>query len=58
MNERRFDFAVGIVLITASLVFFVMPVFVPFLFVLISFIMGVRFFLRGHNGKRNHSSLY
>ncbi len=53
MDKRTYNFAVGIVLIILSLVFFIMPgllgfdMFIPFLFALISFILGIAFFFMG-----------
>lgn len=57
MDKQKFDFAAGIVLILASLAFFVMPAFldmdafIPFLFALVSFVLGVGFFFMGHGEK-------
>ena len=57
MDKRTYSFAVGIVLIIASLVFFTLPSFlnldalIPFLFALVSFILGIGFFFMGHSEK-------
>ena len=57
MDRRKFDFAVGIVLIIVSILFFAMPAFlnmdafIPFIFALVSFILGIGFFFMGHNEK-------
>lgn len=57
MDKRKFDFAVGIILIIVALVFFTIPAFlnmdafIPFLFALVSFILGIGFFFMGHGEK-------
>ena len=57
MDKRKFDFAVGIVLIIVSLIFFTLPVFInidsfiPFMFSLVSFILSIGFFFMGHAEK-------
>jgi ABC-type polysaccharide/polyol phosphate export permease len=57
MDKRKFDFAAGIVLIIASILFFAMPAFlnmdafIPFLFALVSFVLGIGFFFMGHGEK-------
>ena len=53
MDKRTFNFAAGIVLIIASIVFFTLPNFVnldpffPFIFALISFVLGIGFLFMG-----------
>jgi hypothetical protein len=55
MNQRTYGFAAGTVLIIASILFFVFPfllnydAFIPFLFALVSFILGVGFFFMGYS---------
>jgi len=57
MDKRTYNFAVGIVLIIASILFFTLPfllkldAFIPFMFALVSFILGVGFFFMGQSGK-------
>jgi hypothetical protein len=57
MDKRKFDFATGIILIMTSLVFFMMPAFldmdglIPFMFALVSFVLGIGFFFMGHGEK-------
>jgi len=57
MDKQKFDFAVGVVLIIVSLAFFTMPAFLnidalfPFLFALVSFMLGIGFFFMGHGEK-------
>jgi hypothetical protein len=57
MDKRKFDFAVGIILIITSLVFFTMPAFldmdalIPLMFALVSFVLGIGFFFMGHSEK-------
>ena len=57
MDKRTYNFAVGIVLIIASMVFFTLPfflnmdAFIPFLFALVSFVLGIGFFFMGQSGK-------
>jgi len=57
MDRRKFDFAVGIILIIVSIIFFTIPSFlnldalIPFLFALVSFILGIGFFFMGHAEK-------
>ncbi len=57
MNKRTYSLAVGILLIIVSIVFFVIPYFLkfdaffPFLFTLVSFILGIGFFFMGLNEK-------
>jgi hypothetical protein len=57
MDKRKFDFAVGVILIIVSLVFFKIPAFLnldalfPFMFALVSFILGIGFFFMGHAEK-------
>lgn len=54
MNKRTYSFAVGVVMILASLAFFLLPVFfsldafVPLGFSLVSFLVGIGFFFMGH----------
>jgi ABC-type polysaccharide/polyol phosphate export permease len=55
MDKRTYNFAVGIVLIIASLAFFILPslvnleYFIPIMFALVSFILGVGSFYRGYS---------
>ena len=57
MDKRAYNFLAGTVLIFVSLVFFVLPVFldmdafIPFMFALVSYILGIGFFFMGHAGK-------
>ncbi len=57
MDKRKFDLVVGTILIIVSLALFIIPAFlnldyfIPFLFALISFILGIGFFFMGHNEK-------
>ena len=57
MDKRTYNFAVGIILIIVSLAFFILPsllnldYFIPFLFALASFILGIWFFFMGNSEK-------
>ena len=57
MDRRTFDFIVGIVLIMVALVLFIMPAFlnldyfIPLMFALVSFVLGIGFFFMGHGEK-------
>ncbi len=57
MDRRTYSFAVGIILIIASITFFAMPYFlnmdalIPFMFALVSFIVAIGFFFMGHTEK-------
>ena len=57
MDKRKFDLVVGTILIIVSLAFFIMPAFlnldylIPFLFALVSFVLGIGFFFMGHGEK-------
>ena len=57
MNKRTYRFAVGIVLVILSLAFFIMPsllnldYFIPIMFALVSFILGIWFFFMGNSEK-------
>jgi len=57
MDKRTYNFAVGIVLIIVSLAFFILPsllnldYFIPFMFALVSFILGVSSFYKGYSEK-------
>ena len=57
MDKRTYNFSVGIILLIAAVVFFVLPAFlnldsfIPFLFALVSFILGIGFFFMGQSGK-------
>ena len=57
MDKRTYNFAVGIILIIASLAFFILPsllnldYFIPLMFALVSFILGVRSFFMGYSEK-------
>ncbi len=55
MDRRTYRFAVGLVLVIISLAFFILPsllnldYFIPFMFALVSFILGVRSFYMGYS---------
>jgi len=57
MDKRTYRFAVGIVLVIISLVFFSLPsllnldALIPFMFALVSFILGIWFFFMGNSEK-------
>jgi len=57
MDKRTYRFAVGIVLVITSLVFFSLPsllnldYFIPIMFALVSFILGVGSFYMGYSEK-------
>lgn len=57
MDKRTYNFSVGIILLIAAVVFFTLPAFmnldsfIPFLFALVSFILGIGFFFMGQPGK-------
>jgi len=57
MLKRSYSFAVGFLLIIVSIIFFIMPAFLdidaffPFMFALVSFILGIFFFFLGYNDK-------
>ena len=57
MDKRTYNFAVGIVLMAVAVIFFMLPyflrldAFIPFLFALVSFILGIGFFFMGQSGK-------
>ena len=57
MDKRTYSFAVGIILIIVSLAFFILPsllnldYFIPIMFALVSFILGVGAFYRGYYEK-------
>ncbi len=57
MDKRTYRFAVGIVLVIISLVFFSLPsllnldYFIPIMFALVSFILGIWFFFMGNSEK-------
>ena len=57
MDKRTYNLAVGIILIFISLAFFILPsllnldYFIPFIFALVSFILGVGSFYRGYSEK-------
>ena len=57
MDKRTYRFAVGIVLVILSLAFFILPsllnldYFIPFMFALVSFILGVGSFYMGYSEK-------
>jgi ABC-type polysaccharide/polyol phosphate export permease len=57
MMKRTYNFVVGVVLIFAALVFLFAPgfldvdAFIPFMFSLVSFILGIGFFFMGHAEK-------
>jgi len=57
MDKRTYNFSVGIILLIAAVIFFVLPAFlsldsfIPFLFALVSFILGIGFFFMGQSGK-------
>ena len=54
MDKRTYNFAVGIILIIVSLAFFILSsllnldYFIPFIFALVSFILGVGSFYKGY----------
>ncbi len=58
MNKRTYSLAVGVIMFIVSILFFVIPYFLkfdaffPFLFALVSFILGVGFFFMGFNEKK------
>ncbi len=57
MDKRTYNFAVGTILIIVSLAFFILPsllnldYFIPFMFALVSFILGVSSFYMGYSEK-------
>ena len=57
MEKKKFDLVAGVVLLVASVVFLTIPVllnldgFIPFMFSLASFIIGIGFFFMGHGEK-------
>lgn len=57
MLKRSYSFAVGFLLIIVTIIFFIMPVYIdidaffPFMFALVSFILGIIFFFMGYNDK-------
>ena len=57
MDKRTYNFAVGIVLMIAAFAFFMMPAllnmdaFIPLMFALVSFLIGLGFFFMGQSGK-------
>jgi hypothetical protein len=57
MDRRTYRFAVGLVLVIISLAFFILPsllnldYFIPFMFALVSFILGVSSFYMGYSEK-------
>jgi len=57
MLKRTYSFAVGFIFIIVSIIFFIMPVFldldafIPFMFSIASFILGILFFFMGYNDK-------
>ena len=57
MDKRTYNLAVGIILIFVSLAFFILPSFlnldylIPFMFALVSFILGVGSFYMGYSEK-------
>ena len=57
MDKRTYNFSVGIILLIAAFVFFMLPAalnmdpFVPLMFALVSFILGIGFFFMGQSGK-------
>jgi hypothetical protein len=57
MDKRTYNLAVGIVLIIVSLAFFILPsllnldYLIPFMFALVSFILGVGSFYKGYSEK-------
>jgi hypothetical protein len=57
VDKRTYDFAVGVFLVIVSVLFFTMPgflnldAFIPFMFALVSFILGVYFFFIGYSEK-------
>jgi hypothetical protein len=57
MDKRTYRFAVGIVLVIISLVFFSLPsllnldALIPVMFALVSFILGIWFFFVGNSEK-------
>jgi hypothetical protein len=57
MDKRTYNLAVGIILILVSLAFFILPSFlnldylIPFMFALVSFILGVGSFYMGYSEK-------
>jgi hypothetical protein len=57
MDKRAYSLAVGVILIIVSIAFFVIPYFLkldaffPFMFALVSFILGIGFFFMGLNEK-------
>ena len=57
MDKRTYNFAVGIILIIVSLAFFILPsllnldYLIPFMFALVSFLLGIWFFFMGRSEK-------
>jgi hypothetical protein len=57
MDKRTYRFAVGLVLVIISLAFFILPsllnldYFIPFIFALVSFILGIGSFYMGYSEK-------
>ena len=57
MDKRTYNFAVGTILIIVSLAFFILPsllnldYFIPIIFALVSFILGVSSFYMGYSEK-------
>ena len=57
MDKRTYNFAVGVILIIVSLAFFILPsllnldYLIPFIFALVSFILGVGSFYKGYSEK-------
>lgn len=57
MDKRTYSLVIGITMIIVSLVFFVLPsvmnvdAFFPFLFSLVSFVLGIWFFVTGWSEK-------
>ena len=57
MDKRTYNLAVGIIMIIASLAFFILPsllnldYFIPFMFALVSFILGVSSFYMVYSAK-------
>jgi len=57
MDRRTYSLAVGVILIVISLAFFIIPYFlkldflIPFVFALVSFMLGIGFFFIGLNEK-------
>jgi uncharacterized membrane protein len=57
VDKRTYNFAVGVFLVIVSFLFFILPgflnldAFIPFMFALVSFILGIYFFFMGYSEK-------